>query len=152
MDKTKNRWLLFLVLILLISNLVLAFFYFMDEKSGTERRKNQQDFAMTVYKEIGLSDTQIDTFKVLKDEFFKEMKPMWGEIRSLKDSLYRNMGKSMSDSASVQLMDQIAAKNSTADKKMYDHFRRLRSLCNDEQKVRFDTIVPKLVNRSWRRK
>lgn len=150
MDKTKNRWLLFLVVILLISNLVLAFFYFFDEKSND--RKKREDFSMTVYKEIGLTDTQIDTFKVLKDEFFNEMKPMWGEIHSLKDSLYRNMGRGMGDSASNQLMDKLAEKTSAADRKMYNHFLRLRSLCNEDQKVRFDTIIPKLVNRSWRRK
>lgn len=152
MDKTKNRWLLFLVSILLISNLILAFFYFFDEKSGYDRRKKQGDFAMSIYKEIGLNDKQIDTFKLLKDQFFKEMKPMWGEIRLLKDSLYRNMGKGMSDSNAAQIMLQITDKNAAADKKMYDHFHQLRELCDDDQKVRFDTIVPKLVTRSWRRK
>lgn len=152
MNKTKYRWLIFLIAVLLISNITLALIFFFGKEEGREKRKKQDDFAMTVYKDIGLSDGQIDTFKVLKDEFFKEMKPIWGEIRLLKDSLYRNMGSQLQNSASAQMLDSIAAKTASADKKMYNHFVYLRSLCNEEQRVRFDTIVPKLINRNWKRK
>jgi hypothetical protein len=143
--------MLFLVFILLMSNIVLAFILF-SSKDREQRGRSSGDTAMAVYKEIGLSDTQIDSFKTMKDSFFKDMKPLWAEIRTLKDSLYRNMDKGLEDSTHKKLIAEIAAKSQVADQTMYSHFVEIRLLCTDEQKIRFDTIVPKLVNRSWRRR
>ncbi|MFN5008213.1 MAG: hypothetical protein ACK5EZ_02440 [Bacteroidota bacterium] len=103
MSQTKYKWMIFLVAILMASNVVLAFFLFSSEKKQ-EPKKSREDNAMAFYKEIGLSNNQIDTFKILKEEYFKEMRPIWGEIRGLKDSLYRNMGTLSKDSSAVKLI------------------------------------------------
>ena len=148
MSQTKYRWMVFLVLILLISNIVLAFFLFSSGKSS-DRRKGKEDLAMAFYKEVGLNDQQIDTFKVLKEEYFKEMKPIWGEIRELKDSLYRNMGSLSKDSSAMILIAIINQKNSLADQKTFSHFIKLRMKLDSTQQYRFDTSIAKIINRPW---
>ena len=110
MSQTKYRWMVFLVLILLTSNIVLAFFLFSNNKKDG-KRNSKEDFAMMFYKELGLNTSQIDTFKTKKEDYFKEMRPLWGEIRELKDSLYRNMGTLGKDSSANTLIVLINDKN-----------------------------------------
>lgn len=148
MSQTKYKWLIFLVAILLVSNIVLAFFLFTSDKKETPR-KSKDDFAMAFYKEIGLSNNQIDTFKILKDQYFKEMRPIWSEIRGMKDSLYRNMGKLSNDSAAVKLIFMINQKNTVADIKTFDHFIVLRKKLDTGSQVKFDTSIAKMMNRPW---
>ncbi len=151
MNQKKYTWMIFLIVVLLVSDMVLAFFLFFYDSTDKRSEKKREDYAMKVYQEIGLTPTQIDTFQVRKEDFFKTMKPLWSEIRSLKDSLYGNMEKGTADSISLKLMNIIGEKSQQADSTMFAHFISLRALCTDEQKIRFDTIVPKLVNRSWSR-
>ena len=148
MSQTKYRWMVFLVLILLISNIVLAFFLFSSDKKD-DKKKSREDFAMAFYKEVGLNAQQIDTFKVLKEEYFKDMKPIWGEIRELKDSLYRNMGSLSKDSSAMSLIVIINQKNTLADQKTFQHFIKLRMKLDSAQQYRFDTSIAKIINRPW---
>lgn len=151
MSTTKYRWMLFLLLILLVSNVVLSFFLFSNKESN-QKGRNGGDSSMAIYQQIGLSETQIDSFKTMKENFFQDMKPLWAEIRTMKDSLYRNMDKGLDDSNYIRLISEIAAKSQVADQNMFRHFVEMRMRCTEEQKVRFDTIVPKLINRPWRRR
>ena len=148
MSQTKYKWLIFLIAILLVSNLVLAFFLFSSDKKQ-DQKKSRDDLAMAFYKEIGLSNTQIDTFKILKAEYFKEMRPIWSEIRGMKDSLYRNMGKLSKDSAAVKLIFMINQKNTVADIKTFDHFIVLRNKLDTGSQIKFDTSIAKMMNRPW---
>ena len=148
MSQTKYKWLIFLIAILLVSNLVLAFFLFSSDKKQDQKR-SRDDLAMAFYKEIGLSNTQIDTFKILKAEYFKEMRPIWSEIRGMKDSLYRNMGKLSKDSAAVKLIFMINQKNTVADIKTFDHFIVLRNKLDTGSQIKFDTSIAKMMNRPW---
>ena len=93
---------------------------------------------------------QIDTFKARKDMYFKTMKPLWEEMKVLKDSLYKQMDKSQTDSSINSLFSLISEKSKEADIQMYQHFYEMRQFCTQEQQVRYDTIVPKLINRSGR--
>lgn len=148
MSQTKYKWLIFLVAILMVSNFVLAFFLFSSQKKETPR-KSKDDFAMAFYKEIGLSNNQIDTFKILKDEYFKEMRPIWSEIRGMKDSLYRNMGSLSKDSSAIKLIFLINQKNTNADIKTFDHFIVLRNKLDTGAYIKFDTSIAKMMNRPW---
>jgi hypothetical protein len=97
-----------------------------------------------------LDSNQIDTFKARKELYFKHIRPVWEEIRDLKDSLYRNMEVSPNDSSVQQLITLIAEKSKDADLKMYQHFYEMRQFCKPDQQIRYDTIIPKLINRSGR--
>lgn len=150
MSQTKYRWMVFLVIVLLASNITLAFFLFFAQKND-DRRKNREDIAMQVYKDLGLNKQQIDSFKLLKDEYFKEMKPLWGEIRGLKDSLYRNMGRMNADHTADQLLIAINQKNLSVDQKTFQHFITLRGKLETAQQAKFDTVIAKMINRPWNR-
>ena len=149
MNQKKYKWLFFLLSILLISNILLAVFLFISN-SGKNGSQNKND-GSSIYKEIGLTNVQIDTFKARKEAYFKEMRPLWNEIKELKDSMYKRLEADSSDMIVKTLSLEIAQKTNIADMKTYQHFSELRKLCTPDQQVRFDTIIPKLVNRRNRR-
>jgi ribosomal protein S24E len=79
------------------------------------------------------------------------MRPLWNEIKELKDSMYKRLEADSNDLIVKSLSSEIANKTSIADMKTYQHFSELRKFCTPEQQVRYDTIIPKLVNRRNRR-
>lgn len=135
--------------VLLVSNIVLAVFLFLSNSpNNSNQNKNE---ANGIYKEIGLDSIQIDTFKARKEEYFKVMRPLWGEIKELKDSMYKRLYVDSNDMIVKSLSSEIALKTSIADMKTYQHFYELRKFCTPDQQIRYDTIIPKLVNRRNRR-
>ena len=148
MNERKNRLILIIIVALMLSNIILAILLFTSHEEG----KGREAAAMAIYKEIGLTPTQIDTFKAKKDVFFSEMKPLWENIKELKNTLYKHMDKASTQDSLIQsLTSQIAEKNKEADLKMYQHFIDIRALCTPEQKIRFDTVIPKFINRDRKR-
>ena len=150
MNQSKYKWMLFIMLILLISNVVMAFFLFGDALKSPSK-KGKEDMAMKIYREIGLDSAQVKVFLSSRDDYFEQMRPVWGDIRKLKDSLYHHMEINSSDTVVNALLDKITERNRYADSFTYDHFSKLRTLCTPDQQVRFDTIIPKMINRSRRR-
>jgi protein CpxP len=149
MNQKKYKWLFFLLFVLLVSNIVLAVFLFVSN-SSKDGKQNKNE-ANSIYKEIGLDSIQIDTFKARKEAYFKVMRPLWNEIKELKDSMYKKLEADSNDLIVRSLSSEIANKTSIADMKTYQHFSELRKLCTPDQQVRYDTIIPKLVNRRNRR-
>lgn len=147
MNQTKYKWMLFLVLILLISNMVLAFFLFFGNNKKQWKRDSSDEWAMKIYNEIGLDTTQIAIFSKEKDAFFETMRPVWNENKKAKEALYKNLSVSLPDTTVTQLLEKIKSTNHYSDSFTFDHFVKLRALCTPEQQVRFDTIMPKLVLR-----
>lgn len=139
--------MILLVLVLLISNIVLAFFLFVGDKKPDFKKQAEQR-AMKLYNGIGLDNAQIDSFKQLKDVFLKDMKPLWGNARHMKDSLYKSLPLSPDDSTIVSILDSIAAQTRENERRAFEHFHNLRGICNADQQTRFDTLMPKFLNRN----
>ena len=151
MSQTRYRWMLFLVIILVASNILLGYLLMQSGNRAVERKRKGNDVSAW-YAEVGLEQAQIDTFKILKEEYFKDMKPLWGDIRQLKDSLYQQLDKGVEDSTAQYILSLISQKNLEVDTRTYLHFTKLRKFCTPTQQARFDTIIPKLINRPGRRR
>lgn len=152
MSQTKYKWMVFLVFILLLSNMVLAFFLFFANDKKSRKKENGEDWAMKIYNEIGLDSMQIVIFKKEKDIFFETMRPVWNKNRQAKENLYKKLASNSSDTSVLQLLSQIERTNHYSDSFTFTHFVKLRSMCTPEQQVRFDTIIPKLVLRQRNRR
>ena len=151
MSQTRYRWMLFLVIILVASNVLLGYLLLQTGHHPIQKKRKGNDVSAW-YAEVGLEQDQIDTFKILKEEYFNDMKPLWGDLRQLKDSLYQRLDKGIEDSISQNILLMISKKNLEADSRTYMHFTKLRKFCTPQQQTRFDTIIPKLINRTGRRR
>lgn len=150
---TKNKWFLFLLGFLLLANvaLLLSFFVF-GEKSGSAVPKKSAQPSGFLSRELTLTKEQEQLFKEKKEEHFKRIKPLWEEIRKTKDTLYRQLNNpDFNDSAINAITSRLAAKNKISDEMLFNHFRELRKLCTDEQKIKFDTLIPQMMTRPGNR-
>lgn len=150
---TRNKWFLALLAVLLLGNiaLLLSFFVFGErqEAKGGHAGAPEKGY---LARQLKLDESQEKQFQVMKENFFKEMGPVWEDIRITKDSFYRQLNNtSFSDSDIAAYTQRIAEKNRLADERMFHHFRELRKFCTPQQQQIFDTLVPKMLSRSWRR-
>jgi hypothetical protein len=143
--------MLFLVIILVASNILLGYLLMQSGNQPVVKKRKANDVSAW-YAEVGLEQSQIDTFKILKEEYFKDMKPLWTDVRLLKDSLYRQLDKNLEDSTAQNILLMISKKNLEADSRTFMHFTKLRRFCTPAQQARFDTIIPKLVNRGGKKR
>jgi periplasmic protein CpxP/Spy len=147
---TKNKWFLFLLGFLFLANiaLLLSFFVFGERSDGDKNKGNTSNTKGYLSKELQLTKEQDAEFNQMKEEHFRNMKPLWSEIRQTKDSLFRQMNNpAFDDSAIAAFTSRIATKNKKADEMMFRHFRELRKLCTPEQQQKFDTLIPQMLNR-----
>ena len=150
---TKNKWFLFLLGFLLLANvaLLLSFFVFGEKSDPGEVKKSGQSPGY-LSRELVLTQEQELLFKEKKEEHFKRIKPLWEEIRKTKDTLYRQLSNpDFNDSAVNAITSRLAAKNKLSDEMLFNHFRELRKLCSDEQKAKFDTLIPQMMTRPGNR-
>ncbi len=146
---TKNKWFLFLLGFLLLANitLLLSFFVF-GEKSEHKNHGQPPQGSGYLSKELSFSADQQTQHKELKETHFKNIRPLWEEIRLTKDSLYKQLNNSSFDENALQEMtNRLAEKNKLSDQLMFRYFRELRKICTPEQLAKYDTIVPQMVKR-----
>lgn len=143
---SRNKWLLFLLGILLLANILLLLYIFVFGKGGQDVRSGNTSSYVT--KKLNLSVEQEARFKEMKEAYLKTMRPLWDDIRRSKDSLYTHLGDPMlADSTIIGLTNLIAENNRKSDEQQFRHFRELRKLCTPAQQATFDTLIPRMLSR-----
>lgn len=147
--------LLRLVVVLLLSNLVLAAFLFFRGKKTVERAyKSNEQIEAEVKKELGLSAEQAAKFKALLSAHRDTLKILGAEWREAKEEYYSLLKDSvLNDSLLTARVDHIAYRQIAMDKKMFSHFKEVRSMLDDRQRPLYDSMVIRMMSRSaWSRK
>lgn len=149
----QNKTLIIVIAALLISNLVLLGVYFFgkeDKRKGSG--KNEWSPVEYMAKEIGFDSTQKKQFRDLWETVNKKNREMYDSIRSNREALYRNMKlEPQPDSLIEEITTQMANYEKQVSLNNYQHFRRVRAICNDTQQVKLDTVISRLAKRGKRR-
>jgi hypothetical protein len=112
-----------------------------------ERGKAFTDF---FEKQIGFTAEQSAKFQQLRDEHFENIRPYLKEVRIAKDSLFNLMRQpGVPDSVIDKAAEQLAQKEKAQELQSFRHFRKVRELCNDDQKTKFDSLMRNMINRSF---
>lgn len=154
MTSPRNKFLILIITVLVISNLALAgYLIFGRSCKHKPPRSGREAFSEYIKKELNFSEEQAEKFKQLTSEHFEKMRPIMQDIRRAKDSFFSLMRlpEMPSDSVLMAGADNIAAKQKYQELQSFRHFRQVRELCNDEQKPKFDTLIKKMINRSFGR-
>jgi protein CpxP len=154
MTSPRNKFLILIITVLVISNLALAgYLIFGRSYKHKPPRSGRDAFSEYMKKELNFSEEQAEKFKQLTSEHFEKMRPILQDIRQAKDSFFSLMRlpEMPSDSLLMASAEKIAAKQKYQELQSFRHFRQVRALCNDEQKLKFDTLIKKMINRSFSR-
>jgi hypothetical protein len=156
MSNPRNRNLLIIIGVLLITNIAVLV-YFLGQKKPektaavqhTERER--PGISETLQKEVGFTDEQTARYKVLKDKQRETIKPMYDDMRKAKDSLFRLLSyPETPDSLLNKVCDAIAEKQKALDLQTFYHFKRVRSLCTPDQLPKYDSMILRMVRKMGR--
>ncbi|TMI69641.1 MAG: periplasmic heavy metal sensor [Bacteroidetes bacterium] len=151
MSTSKNRSLIFIIAVLLLTNIaVLA--YFLWYKKPTRPPEGGHDrgrgIEVPLQKEVGFNEEQMSQYKQMRDQQMKAIKPMFDDMRKAKDSLFRMISNDNANDSSVNAVgDAIAQKQKEMDLRMYNHFKRIRSLCTPAQLPKYDSVIQRMMRK-----
>ena len=153
MTSPRNKMLIVIIAVLLVSNLIsLGFIFFgkkCNEKKNAERGKPMSDF---FEKQLNFTPEQTAQFHQLRDQHFDNLKPFLKDVRKAKDSLFSLMHEpNVTDSMVKILAENLAEKEKAQELQSFNHFKKVRELCTEEQKPKFDTLISKLINKTFTR-
>lgn len=152
MKNSTNKMLTIAVVLLLITNIALVFFMIMGKgKHNTRYAGGKGDPSEMMAKELNMTEQQKKDHKQLKEEHFKNIKPLFDSLRAAKTAFFSLLKDStVSDSMINAYSQRISERQSTIDKLTFAHFKRIRNLFTAEQQPKFDEFVQKMMQRGRR--
>ena len=150
MKNSINKILTVAVILLLLVNIGLVIYFVRgwNKQEGKHPGGNGQPFDMMV-KELNMTDQQQKDFKQSKEEYFKNIKPLFDSVRAAKTAFFDLIKKpDVNDSIINNYSERLSERQSAIDKLTFDHFRKVRNLFTDEQQPKFDSFVQKMMQRS----
>lgn len=153
MTSIKNKSLLFIIGVLLISNLVMVGMYLFGTKERRPRERTQRSPIEFMVKELALDDKQAAAFKEMLDTVKQKNKPLLDSMRTSRESLYKNLkAEPQPDSVILSYANTIGKIETALTINNYEHFRKLRAICNQEQQLELDTLIQRMGRRTARKK
>jgi periplasmic protein CpxP/Spy len=147
---SRNRIYVFLIGILLVSNLALVAFFVLNKPEKKEVRRDRPGSYMkdSLKSEVGFNDQQMAEYDKQVDVHRQSMKPLFEDITKTKENFYRLlMQPGTPDSVLNNAANQIGEKQKLIDMKIFTHFQNIRQLCTPSQLPSFDTLIQHVVHR-----
>lgn len=146
MSNPRNRNLLIIIGVLLLTNIAVLVYFLgqkKPEKSATSRsEKDRNGISEMLQKEVGFNEEQTAQYKQLKEKQKEIIRPMYDDMRKAKDSLFRLLSyPETSDSLLNKISDAIAQKQKALDLQTFNHFKKVRTLCTPEQQPKYDSMI-----------
>lgn len=149
----NNKTLVFIIAILLLSNIALLYFFVTKEgkEDGkkSEMPKSAREFMIQKLKdEVGFDDNQIAQYEQMANKHKQIMKPLFEQLHLTKDSLYKLLQQTnIPDSSVNYYLNLVGERQKNVDQRIFNHFYSLRELCNTEQRPKFDTTMYKVIRK-----
>lgn len=147
MKNNNTRILTIAVILLLVVNIGLVYFILKGRK-GPDRREGRKDPTEMMSKELNMTDQQQKDFKSMKEEHFKNVRPLFDSIRASKTAFFSLIrDPNVTDSMIDAREQQVLAQQARLDKITFDHFKKVRALFTPEQLPKYDSIINKMMDR-----
>ena len=142
----KNKVLVAIIAILLLTNIVMLVFLLGKKSDKPHDRRTNTASTPYLQKELGFTEQQMAQFNSLKEEHREKINSLFDEARKTKDSFFLLLKDStVSDSALVSASALIGDKQQALDMQVFESLREIRKLCTSQQQQKFDSLLPKIV-------
>ena len=149
MKRSNNKFLIALVLVLILINLgTLSFIWFKKPKRHDPMRMLRgPKVERYLQKELNLNPEQSRTFSELREQHFQSTTGLVTRMHNARTQLVSLMAKEADTVQIDSLITMISSTQAMLDRYNFQHLKKLRSVCDDTQKPKFDTLMLKVVNR-----
>jgi periplasmic protein CpxP/Spy len=153
MRPPRQRWLLVLVAILLITNIAtLSIYWFKkpghDGRPGRDGGNREKRMGQFMVDEMKFDSSQKATYWKLRDSIMVIQKPVMDSVRSAKKRFFDLLNQpDASDSLLMERSNEIADLQKKLDIVTFRHFEKVKAICRPDQLQKFDTVINEIVNR-----
>ena len=138
---TKSKIVSAVVIILLIANMISMGIFWL-KKDQRPPRNNGGNTADFLIKELKLDSAQQKLYQQLREEHRDQLEKLKEETRNAKDAFFNLLNKDAVSESDLQTAAANAAtKQQQIDIITFNHFKKVRGICTDEQKKKFDAII-----------
>jgi flagellar motility protein MotE (MotC chaperone) len=139
----KNKIFSIVIVILLLANIAtMIVFWTKKDKQMLPPHNVKGGVAEFLSTELSFDSTQKLAYATLREEHQEKIKEIREESRNAKDALFDLLKQSsVKDDELQKALNDIAENEKTLDKQTFHHFQKVRALCNDEQKKKFDEVI-----------
>lgn len=147
---TTTNIILFALIIMVLLNIVSMYMLYSTkeqvrgDRPGMERDRREPKYI--IIDKLGFSEDQIAAYEELVKEHRNIVKSVRGDIRELKKELYEHLDLPLNDPRVTELLNEISLRNQVLDAATFEHFRKVRALCDEEQKKEFDKIINRILD------
>ncbi|MFI5221219.1 MAG: hypothetical protein ACHQK8_02755 [Bacteroidia bacterium] len=138
--KLFSNLFLFMLVINIIT-IIVIWRHYENEKSPdkTEEQLGSKEF---IINKLGFDEKQSAAFELLRQEHFNQLQKIQQVIRKEKQEMFDKLqGEKKDSTVALQHLSNVMIMEEQADKLTYDHFRKVRDLCNPAQKEIFDMVI-----------
>jgi Spy/CpxP family protein refolding chaperone len=141
MKLTKSHILSVLVVLLVCINLTTLATIWLN-KPFDAMKAQQAGPKQMIIERLHFNEQQQQAFSFLVDEHREQMKALRRSILESKEAFYANLGNEEADSAETYAhIADISRFEQQAGKITFEHFRKVRSICDPRQKREFDKVI-----------
>lgn len=139
----KNKLLTWLVVTLLVANAGTILFFWINRPERMQDAKGSpREFLV---RELELDSSQLDAFQELIEDHQASARSLKNEIRSAKENLFQLLKQPIiPEPEKMKAVQAVTLKIQALELLNLEHFQKLRALCNDKQKKKFDGLLDQL--------
>ena len=132
-----------LIALLVVANITtLAFFWIGHFKN--QKENSPKEF---LSKNLNFSKSQKNAYFILAKEHNESAKIIRDQIKNDKESLFQLFkSDTINDSVRNDKALKVSMSIQALDILTFEHFRKVRAICTEEQKPQFDELIQKMVN------
>jgi Spy/CpxP family protein refolding chaperone len=149
----RQRWLLVLVAILLLTNIATLSIYWIKKPShdggpGHDTGNREKRMGQFLVDQMKFDANQAATYWKLRDSMIASQRPVVDSMRNAKKNFFDLLNQpGATDSALIARSNEIAALQKKLDLATFRHFQNVRAICRPDQLEKFDTVIKEIVNR-----
>jgi periplasmic protein CpxP/Spy len=142
----KSKFLTFVVIGLLIINFGTLAFLFFKKPPLPPIGPPPNEVRGFLEQELNMNDNQKKELDKLKEEHHSRIISLQDTIKLIKDKMFDQLSLMNVDSSLVkQFASTIGEKQTAIELITFEHFRKVRNVCDDNQKQKFDKIMKDVV-------
>lgn len=144
----KQRVLIISIVILVVINLaMMSFMWFTREGKGPRIRRlsSEKRTERVLEKRLKLNEDQLVQFKEAREMHFEMTNPLIESIHDNRVKLNSREAFRLSKTEVENITESIGKLTTELEQYNFTHIQKLRSICNEEQKKKFDMLISKMV-------
>lgn len=139
----NNKIALWLIGLLILGNIATLTFFWIGHLKN-QRDNSPKEFLV---KKLNFTDSQKNAYFKLAMEHNESAKIIREQIKLDKENLFQLLkSDNISDSMRNELVFKVSKSIQSLDILTFEHFKKVRTICTDEQKPKFDELIQKMVN------